>query len=77
MNGALALAVTVLALVLCVQAVLPLLSFIPGAFVGTAVFFGTAFDLGGTVLALAVGAALGWLSEVLATARLTDPAVDT
>ena len=65
-NGAVALAVTVLAFVLCVQAALPLLSFIPGAFVGTAVFFGTSFDLGGTVLALVIGACLGWLSAVLA-----------
>lgn len=65
-NGAVAIAVTVLALVLCLQAALPLLSFIPGAFVGTAVFFGTAFDLGGTLLALVAGAALGWLSAVLA-----------
>lgn len=65
-NGAVAIAVTVLALVLCLQAALPLLSFIPGAFVGTAVFFGTAFDLGGTVVALVAGAALGWLSSVLA-----------
>jgi len=65
-TGAVALAVTVLAFVLCVQAALPLLSFIPGAFVGTAVFFGTSFDLAGTVLALVVGAGLGWLSEVLA-----------
>ena len=65
-DGAVALAVTVLAFVLCVQAAVPLLSFIPGAFVGTAVFFGTAFDLGGTVLALVTGAGLGWLSAVLA-----------
>ena len=65
-TGAVALAVTVLAFVLCVQAALPLLSFIPGAFVGTAVFFGTSFDLAGTVLALVIGAGLGWLSEVLA-----------
>lgn len=65
-NGAVAIAVTVLGLVLCLQAALPLLSFIPGAFVGTAVFFGTGFDLTGTVLALVVGAALGWLSEALA-----------
>ena len=65
-NGAVALAVTVLGLVLCLQAALPLLSFIPGAFVGTAVFFGTSFDLGGTVLALVVGACLGYASELLA-----------
>ena len=65
-NGAVALAVTVLGVVLCLQAALPLLSFIPGAFVGTAVFFGTSFDLGGTVLALVVGACLGYVSELLA-----------
>ncbi len=51
-NGAVAIAVTVLGVVLCLQAALPLLSFIPGAFIGTAVFFGTSFDLGGSVLAL-------------------------
>ena len=65
-NGAVALAVTVLGVVLCLQAAVPLLSFIPGAFVGTAVFFGTSFDLGGTVLALVVGACLGYASELLA-----------
>ena len=64
-NGAVAIAVTVLGVVLCLQAALPVLAFIPGAFIGTAVFFGTGFDLGGTVLALVVGAALGITSAVL------------
>ena len=65
-NGALALIVTVLAFILCLQAALPLLSFIPGAFVGTAVFFGTSFNLGGTVLALVIGACLGYVSSLVA-----------
>lgn len=64
-NGALAISVAVLGLVLCLQASLPLLSFIPGAFVGAAVFFGTAFDFWGTVLALVIGACLGWASDLL------------
>lgn len=65
-NGALAIAVAVIAFAMCVQASVPLLSFIPGAFAGAASFFGTGFDLTGTVLALALGAGLGWLSAVLA-----------
>ena len=65
-NGALALTVTVLALILCLQASVPVLSFIPGAFVGTAVFFGTSFDLTGTLVALVIGACLGFVSELVA-----------
>ena len=64
-NGALALAVAVIAFAMCIQASVPLLSFIPGAFAGAASFFGTGFDLSGTLLALVVGASLGWLSAVL------------
>ncbi|NUR17482.1 MAG: DUF1097 domain-containing protein [Dermatophilaceae bacterium] len=64
-GGALAVIVTVLAFVLCVQAAVSLLSFIPGAFAGTAVFFGTSFAFGSTVLALVVGACLGWASGIL------------
>lgn len=63
--GALAVGVTLLGLVLCLQAALPLLSFIPGAFVGTAAFFGTSFDLVGTVVALVAGGLLGLASEAL------------
>lgn len=65
-TGAVALAVTAVAFILCVQAAVDLLSFIPGAFAGTAVFFGTAFDLTGTLVALVIGACLGWLSDVAA-----------
>lgn len=63
--GALAVAVGVIALAMCLQAGFAPLSFIPGAFVGAASFFGTQFALWPTVLALVIGAALGWLSGVL------------
>lgn len=74
---ALALMVTVVGFVLCVEAAWSPLSFIPGGFAGTAVFFGTSFDLVGTVVALVAGALLGWVSERLASviqARITGPA---
>lgn len=64
-NVVLAVAVGVIALAMCLQAAVPLLGFIPGAFVGAAVLFGTTFDVVGTVLALVLGASLGWLSAVL------------
>lgn len=64
-NLALALMVTVVGFVLCIEAAVPLLSFIPGGFAGTAVFFGTAFDLRGVLIAVVVGGLLGLLSERL------------
>lgn len=63
--GALPIVVTVLAFILCVQAAWGPLSFIPGAFAGTAVFFGTGFAFWPTVAALVIGAVLGWLSALL------------
>ena len=63
---ALSLMVTVIAFILCLEAALPLLSFIPGGFAGTAVFFGTSFDLTGTLVAVVAGALLGFVSELLA-----------
>lgn len=62
---ALALMVTVVGFVLCIEAALPLLSFIPGGFAGTAVFFGTAFDTVGVLVAIVAGALLGIVSEKL------------
>ena len=62
---ALALMVTVVGFILCIEAALPLLSFIPGGFAGTAVFFGTGFDLGGVLVAVVAGALLGIVSERL------------
>lgn len=63
--GALAIAVGVIALLMCLQAGFAPLSFIPGAFVGAASFFGTEFAFWPTVLALVIGAGLGWLSGTL------------
>jgi hypothetical protein len=65
---ALALMVTVVGFVLCAEAALPLLSFIPGGFAGTAVFFGTGFDTSGVLIAIVAGAVLGIVSEKLGTA---------
>jgi Protein of unknown function (DUF1097) len=62
---ALALMVTVVGFVLCIEAALPLLSFIPGGFAGTAVFFGTGFDTVGVLVAVVAGALLGIVSEKL------------
>ena len=62
---ALALMVTVVGFILCIEAALPLLSFIPGGFAGTAVFFGTSFDLSGVLIAVVAGALLGIVSEKL------------
>ena len=63
--GILAVGVAVAALAMCLQAGWAPLSFIPGAFAGTAVFFGTAFLFWPAVIALVIGAGLGWASEVL------------
>lgn len=65
-SGSLAVLVAVIAFILCIQAGWAPLSFIPGAFAGTAVFFGTAFAFWQTVAALVIGAGLGWLSAVIA-----------
>ena len=63
--GALAIAVGVVAALMCLQAGWALLSFVPGAFVGAAAYFGTAFGFWPTAIALVVGALLGWASGVL------------
>lgn len=63
--GVLAVGVAVAALAMCLQAGWAPLSFIPGAFAGTAVFFGTTFAFWPVVIALAIGAGLGWVSALL------------
>lgn len=63
--GALAVLVGVLALVLCLQAAVPALSFIPGAFIGAAVLFGTSFAVWQTALALVLGVGFAWASDVI------------
>ena len=63
--GALAIAVGVVAALMCLQAGWTTLSFIPGAFVGAAAYFGTTFSFWPTAIALVVGALLGWTSGVV------------
>lgn len=63
--GALAVGIAVVAAAMCLQAGWAPLSFIPGAFLGTAVFFGTNLALTPTIVALVAGAGLGWLSGIL------------
>ncbi|MFW0774358.1 DUF1097 domain-containing protein [Paenarthrobacter nitroguajacolicus] len=63
--GALAIGVGIAALAMCLQAGWAPLSFIPGAFAGTAVFFGTQLSFWPTAVSLIIGAALGWLSAFL------------
>jgi len=66
-NGALAIIVTILAFILCVQAAWSRCRSSRVRFVGTAVFFGTSFAFWPTVLALVIGAGLGWLSAIIET----------
>lgn len=60
----LGLAVTAGAAAMCWQAKIPLLGFIPGAFIGCSTFFATNFDFVGSVIGLVLGALLGYASEV-------------
>jgi len=64
--GALGISVAIAAFAMCIQARWSVLSFIPGAFAGTAAYFGNNLDLLGTSLALVIGACLGWISEFAA-----------
>lgn len=74
--GILAVAVAVIAAAMCLQAGWAPLSFIPGAFAGTAVFFGAQFALVPTIVALVIGASLGWLSGILGQ-RIQDHVTPT
>lgn len=49
---------------MCVQAKWSVLSFIPGSFIGIACYFGSGNDWKGTMLALVIGACLGYISEI-------------
>ncbi|GIL36589.1 MULTISPECIES: DUF1097 domain-containing protein [Phycicoccus] len=62
--GALAVAVAVIAAAMCLQAGWFVLSFIPGAFFGAASYFGNGASFWSTVVAVVVGAVLGWASAV-------------
>ncbi|MCY1229311.1 hypothetical protein D9M72_416740 [compost metagenome] len=81
--GVLAVGVAVAALAMCLQAGWAPLSFIPGAFAGTAVFFGTQLSFWPTITALIIGAGLGWVSaflgdrvQALISNPLAAPAID-
>ena len=50
---------------MCVQAAVPLLAFIPGAFVGAAAFFGSGGVFWATLVSLVAGALLAYASELL------------
>ena len=50
---------------MCVQAAVPLLAFIPGAFVGAAAYFGNAGVFWSTLVSLVAGALLAYVSELL------------
>ncbi len=68
----LSLLVGVAAFIMVMQAKIPALSFIPGAFLGAATAVGVVVGAGGTylntIIALVAGAVLGYLSEMLAGA---------
>ena len=58
--------VAIAAFGMCVQAAVPLLAFIPGAFVGAAAFFGNGGVFWSTLVSLVAGALLAYASELLA-----------
>lgn len=58
-------AVVIGAAAMCYQSKIPLLSFIPGTFIGCATYFGANFDLMGTIIGLVCGAVLGYISEAI------------
>lgn len=62
---ALGIGITVGAFMMCVQAHWKVLSFIPGAFAGCASYFGTNTNWKGAIIALVIGAVLGYISEVI------------
>ena len=61
----LGLFVAIAAFGMCVQAAVPLLAFIPGAFVGAAAYFGSGGVFWSTLLSLVAGALLAYVSELL------------
>lgn len=50
---------------MCVQAAVPLLAFIPGAFIGAAAYFGNAGVFWSTLISLVAGALLAYASEIV------------
>ncbi|WP_010206266.1 DUF1097 domain-containing protein [Salinibacterium sp. PAMC 21357] len=73
--GAVAVGVGIIAALMCLQAGWAVLGFIPGAFLGASSFFGNPEGIWSTLLALVVGACLGWLSDV--TGKLVQSKIGT
>jgi len=75
---ALGVAVVIGAFMMCVQAHIKYLAFIPGAFAGCASYFGSGTDIKAAALSLICGAVLGYLSEVIALymVKITSKKVD-
>jgi len=67
-GGSYAIGVTIAigAFFMCVEAKINILSFIPGAFAGCAVYFGSGLNWKGAIIALLIGAVLGYLSDIAA-----------
>lgn len=63
---ALGIGLVIGAFMICVQAHWKVLSFIPGAFLGCASYFGTNGNWKVTIISLIVGSVLGYISEVIA-----------
>jgi hypothetical protein len=63
--GALGITVAIGAFILCVEAHIPILSFIPGAFAGCATYFGLGANWQHAVIGLICGALLGYVSEII------------
>jgi hypothetical protein len=70
---ALGIGVAIAVFLICIQAYWKVLSFIPGCVIGFACYFGSNFDWKGTVIALVLGAVLGFISEWLAIALTKLP----
>jgi len=60
---ALGTSIAVCAFFMCVQAKWSVLSFIPGAFAGCSCYFGSNLNWQGAMIALVLGAVLGYISE--------------
>ena len=68
--GALAVLVGILALILCLQAGIPALSYIPGAFIGAALYFGTSGAAAPpavwvTAIVVVIGVAFAFTSDII------------
>jgi hypothetical protein len=75
---ALFVALTVIVTAMCFAGKLPLLAFIPGAFVGCAVFFGLKFAWQPAAIGLAVGSVMGYISWqcLVLQGKLMEPSAE-